>query len=66
MKKLIALLLVMVMAMGMIACGNNANTDNKEDAKGPASALELLETVWAAHAEDEKFFTMGGDMNNMP
>ena len=66
MKKLIALLLVMVMAMGLIACGNNANTaDTTEGAKGPASALELLETVWAAHAEDEKFFTMGGDMNNM-
>ena len=66
MKKLIALLLVMVMAMGLIACGNNANTaDTTEGAKGPASALELLETVWAAHAEDEKFFSMGGDVNNM-
>ena len=59
MKKLIALLLVMTMAIGLIACGN------KTDEKLPASALELLETVWAAHAEDEKFFTMGGDMNNM-
>lgn len=66
MKKLIALLLVMVMAMGLIACGNNANTTTTtEGVQGPASALELLETVWAAHAEDEKFFTMGGDMNNM-
>ena len=63
MKKLIALLLVLVMAMGMIACGNNTN-DNK-DAQGPASALELLSNVWAGFAEDEKFPVMGGDMNNM-
>ena len=32
--------------------------------QGPASALELLETVWGSYADDEKFFAAGGDMNN--
>ena len=32
---------------------------------GPASALELLETVWALYTDDEKFPTFGGDGLNM-
>ena len=32
---------------------------------GPATALELLETVWGKFAEDEKFFVFGGDGLNM-
>ena len=32
---------------------------------GPASALELLETVWGLYGEDEKFFAFGGDGLNM-
>ena len=68
MKKIIAMLLVLTMAMGLVACGNNANTPEtttQAAVQGPASALELLETVWGAYAEDEKFPTMGGDANNM-
>lgn len=67
MKKIIALLLVLVMAMGLVACGDNGDTaaTTTEAVKGPASALELLETVWASYADDEKFPTMGGDANNM-
>lgn len=67
MKKIIALLLVLVMAMGLVACGNNGDTaaTTTEAVKGPASALELLETVWGSYAEEEKFPTMGGDANNM-
>ncbi len=31
----------------------------------PASALEVLENVWAAYAEDEKFAVMGGNMESV-
>lgn len=67
MKKIIALLLVLVVAMGLIACGNNGDTaaTTTEAVKGPASALEILETVWASYADDEKFPTMGGDFENI-
>lgn len=66
MKKIIAMLLVLTMAAGLVACGNNAGaeTTGVQDVK-PGSALEMLETVWGSYAEDEKFFAMGGDMNNM-
>ena len=68
MKKIIAMLLVLTMAMGLVACGNNANTPattTEAAVQGPASALELLETVWGSFADTEKFPTMGGDANNM-
>lgn len=67
MKKIIALLLVAVMALGMVACGttgaNNDNSNETTEAKveAPASALEVLENVWALYNEEtEKFFAMGG------
>lgn len=79
MKKLIALLLALVLVMGLVACGNNTDvpntdetpeapaTENTESAavNAPASALELLETVWGLYGEDEKFPTFGGDGLNM-
>ncbi|MBR6684261.1 MAG: hypothetical protein IKL38_07945 [Firmicutes bacterium] len=67
MKKLIALLLVLTMAMGLVACGNNGEgegTTTGEAVAVPESALEILETVWGSYAEDEKFFAMGGDYTN--
>ena len=67
MKKLISLLLVLVMVAAMVAGCNNASTNETKapETKGPASALEILETIWGSFAEDEKFYVMGGDMNNM-
>lgn len=59
MKKIIAMLLVLVMTMGLAACGS---TGEKEEV--PASALEILETVWNSYAEEDKFFAMGGDYTN--
>ena len=78
MKKLIALLLALVMVLSMAACapannneeteGNNDVTEgneNKEtEAPAAASALELLETVWAKFPEANKFPVMGGDEAN--
>ena len=81
MKKLIALLLALVMVMALAACGNTNETPENNEANndaqqtpenndtpvvpGPASALEVLETIWALYGDDEKFPTMGGDMNNI-
>lgn len=66
MKKLIAMLLVLTLAMGLIACGNNNDENPTTEAVNvPASALEILETVWNGIPEESRFFAMGGDMNNM-
>lgn len=75
MKKLISLLLVLSMVAAVLAgCGGDAANDgapagDASDAASnvvaPASALEVLETVWALYGDDEKFPTMGGDMNNI-
>jgi len=72
MKKIIALLLavamVAVMAAGCAPAGNKETTAATTTAPQivvPASALEILETVWASYGDNEKFFCMGGDMNNM-
>ena len=62
MKKMISLLLVIVMVAAMVAGCANGKT-NKEDK--PASALQVMQTVWGLYGDDEKFFVMGGDMNNM-
>ena len=69
MKKLITLCLALVMVLAMAACGNkNAETPTEPEnapVEVPASALEILENVWALYGDDEKFPVMGGDANNM-
>lgn len=73
MKKLIALLLALTMVTAMAACtpANNDETTTTpvetttEPAPVAASALEILETVWAQFGDDEKFFVMGGDFEAM-
>lgn len=72
MKKLIALLLALVLVMGMVACGaknpEEPEVPETEDTNapivvGPASALELLETVWTKMGAP--FPVFGGDGLNM-
>ena len=62
MKKIIALLLACFMVMGMAACGTAADSKETTETKveAPASALEVLENIWAKYADEEKFFAMGG------
>ena len=69
MKKLITLCLALIMVLSMAACGSK-NTETPTEPENtpvevPASALEILETVWALYGDDEKFPVMGGDANNM-
>ena len=63
MKKNLAKLLVLVMAATTIlsGCGSKGGASSA-DAK---DATTLLENVWAAYGEDEKFFAMGGDYTTM-
>ena len=63
MKKLIAIVLSLVMVMAMFAGCGKEETPAIEEV--PASALEILENVWALYGEEEKFPVMGGDMNNI-
>ena len=65
MKKLFAILMALVMVLSFAACGNTATEEITETEVTVGSALEILETVWGEFGEDEKFFTMGGDYDNM-
>ena len=66
MKKILALILAMIMVLSFAACGNSeAETENGGEEVTVGSALEILETVWGKFGEDEKFFAMGGDYDNM-
>ena len=72
MKKMIAMLLALVMALSLFAACGAKNDAPAEDAPSadapvevPGSALEILENVWALYGDDEKFPVMGGDANNM-
>lgn len=92
MKKIIALLLALTLAMGLVACGvtndtpettteatNDAVLDTPMDPdegdidiplddNAPATgngATTVLSNIWSKVPEENKFFAMGGDMNNM-
>lgn len=81
MKKFIALLLALTMLVAFAGCNNaNAPETNAPETTAPvetttapttepavtiASALEILETVWGQFGDDEKFFAMGGDFDNL-
>ncbi len=71
MKKIVSLLLAFVMVAAMFAGCTTvkpAETTTEPTTEPaivvPASALEILENIWGLYGEEEKFFTMGGDMNN--
>lgn len=75
MKRKISLLLVLVMAVTVFAgCQknneNNNDTNNTDNTTGsvsqeaPESALQILQNVWNAYGEDEKFPVIGGNMEN--
>ena len=72
MKKMITLLLAFVMVAAMVAgCGPKKNTETTEATTEPvetteavavpASALEVLETVWALHGSKIEYTVVGGD-----
>ncbi len=62
MKKFISLMLALVLALSLVACGNGDNGGNNAS-DTPASALELMNTAWNAYA-GEKFAAAGGSAEN--
>ena len=66
MKKILSAILALAMVLSLAACGGNAaaptTAATEAPVEGPASALELLETVWAQYSEDEMFPVIGGSM----
>ena len=62
MKKIIAVLLVLVMGMAFVACGKKEDSTNAQ--KVTVAPLTLLETVWNTYEDSEKFPIAGGDMEN--
>jgi len=64
MKKLLALLLASLMIFALVACGADEKKEDKKETVEIASAVEILEKVWAAYGDEQKFFAMGGDGEN--
>ena len=63
MKKIFSVILALALVLGLTACGGNAQQETEMvPVENPASALEILETIWADYAEDEKFPVIGGSM----
>ena len=65
MKKFLSVILALTLVLGLAACGGKTTqeTETVPAQQLPASALEILETVWADYAEDEKFAVIGGSMD---
>lgn len=63
MKKFVSAILALTLVLGLTACGGNAAQETEAvPVENPASALEILENVWADYAEEEKFPVIGGSM----
>ena len=59
MKRTLSLMLALVMAVSLMACGKK--DDGKINADAPADSLALLTKVWDSYTDDEKFPAAGGD-----
>lgn len=60
MKRTLSLILALVMALSLAACGKK--DDGKAgNADAPADSLALLTKVWDSYTDDEKFPAAGGD-----
>ena len=71
MKKIISLVLVAVMALSLVACGEKKPAETTApvvETEAPAasveSALAVLENIWALYGEDEQFAVIGGNMES--
>ena len=63
MRKLTVVALVFAMMLTMFAgCGKTEPAETVPAQELPASALEILETVWAKYGDDEKFAVIGGNI----
>ena len=65
MKKIVALMLAMTLALGLTACGGSTNNKTAKDETEGKTAVDILNDVWAVYKEEEKFAIAGGDYENM-
>lgn len=63
MSLILALMMLVIVTAGCTRNGSADTTGTK--AEVPASALEVLTTIWAKHTDNEKFPIYGGDPENM-
>lgn len=65
MKKIIAFFMAAVMMFTVVGCGTAGTKENPSPSKAAIDSSEdLLNQVWNAFSEDEKFAVMGGDYNH--
>ncbi len=62
MKKVLAIALSVLMLVSLTACGGNGGAAKLDGVSAP---VDVLNTVWGTYGDDEKFFAMGGDYDNM-
>ena len=65
MKRPVALLLSMILALGLTACGGGQKNETTKDDTEGKTAVDILNDVWASYEEDEKFAIAGGDYETM-
>ncbi len=79
MKKLIALIFAGLMLFAFAACGDKTdgndgkNNETLEETKGEdtpklegvKAPVDILTAVWGSYGDEEKFFAMGGDFENI-
>lgn len=67
MKKWIAILLALTLALALVGCGSKDASDDtaggEENTPVAADSLELLTKVWDTYGDQEKFSAVGGDFN---
>ena len=59
MRKLISFILIALVFVMLVSCGGARKIEGVNEPK------DVLEKVWTTYGEDEKFFAMGGDYNNI-
>jgi len=64
MKKLLSVILTLTMLLSLTACGGEKEVANNSPVEVPQTSLEILENVWGAYAEEEKFPIIGGNIEN--
>ena len=65
MKKIVALLLAMTLALSLTACGGGKTAETTKDDTEGKTAVDILTDSWAVYEEAEKFAIAGGDYNTM-
>ena len=64
MKRIVSAVMALTLLLTMTACGSKKQEETVPVVEAPASALEVLETVWEMYGDNDKFAVIGGDMGS--